>query len=131
MMGGLGVSISKMKIEESVRFEPRCLADLYRRIGEIGAENILCDAMEDLTIQLMRIDKLAKRDRVAEVREIADKIGPVAGRIGLQGLERVARDVSICAENGDVAGFAATVARLVRIGDKSLTAIWDPQGMSI
>lgn len=125
------MSISNLKFEESVLFEPRCLADLYRRMGEIGAENTLCDAMEELTIQLVRIDKLAKRGRVDDVREIVQKIGPVAGQIGLQGLERVALDVAECILNGDDAAFAATVARLGRVGDKSLTAIWDPQGMSI
>lgn len=124
------MSVANMKIDEAVIFEPRRLADLYRRLGEIGAENVLCDAMEELTIQLVRIEKLACRGRVTEVREIAEKIAPVAGRIGLQGLERVARDVSHCASNGDTAGFAATVARLERMGDKSLSAIWDPQGMS-
>lgn len=125
------MSVTKIKVEEAVRFEPRRLAELYRRMGEVGAENVLCDAMEELTIQLVRIEKLAKRGRRAEVLEICEKIGPIAGRIGLQGLERVARDVVDCIRVRDEAGLAATVARLGRMGDKSLTAIWDPQGMLV
>lgn len=95
------MSVANMKIDESVLFEPNRLADLYHRLGEIGAENILCDAMEDLTIQLVRIEKLARRGRRDEVAAIAGKIMPVAGRIGLQGLARVAGDVAHCAQNGD------------------------------
>lgn len=129
--GGHMLSVADLKIEESVLFEPNRLADLYRRLGEIGAENVLCDAMEELTIQLVRIEKLARRGRIDDVRDIAEKIGPVSGRIGLKGLERVAANVAECARNGDNAGFGATVARLSRIGDKSLTAIWDPQDLSV
>lgn len=120
-----------MSFDEAVRFDPRRLADLYRSMGEIGAENILCDTMEELTIQLVRIDKLGKRARIADVREIAERIAPRAEQIGLIGLGRVARDVAECVRNADHAGFAATLARLSRMGDKSLSAIWDPQGMMI
>lgn len=123
--------IATMKLDESVLFEPDRLAELYHRLGEIGAENILCEAMEDLTIQLVRIEKLARRGRRDEVRTLAQSIAPVARRIGLQGLARVAGDVAHCAGNGDSAGYAATVARLSRIGDKSLIVLWDPQGLSV
>lgn len=125
------MAVVNLKVEEAVRFEPRRLADLYRRMGEIGAENTLCDAMEELTIQLVRIEKLAKRGRISDVCDIAEKIAPVAGQIGLRGLECVAYDVAACGRNGDFTGFAATVARITRMGNKSLTAIWDPQGMMI
>ncbi len=120
-----------MKFDEAVRFEPRKLADLYRTLGEIGAENVLCDTMEELTIQLVRIEKLGRRARFDDVREIAERIAPKAEQIGLSGLGGVARAVADCVRNGDLAGFAATLARLSRMGDKSLTAIWDPQGMML
>lgn len=123
--------VINLVFDEAVRFEPSRLADLYRRLGEVGAENALCDAMEELTIQLVRIDKLAKRDKVDDVCQIAEKIAPVAGQIGLRGLECVAYDVAACGRNGDHHGFAATVARIGRMGNKSLSTIWDPQGMSI
>ncbi|MEM8554082.1 MAG: hypothetical protein AAGF71_04560 [Pseudomonadota bacterium] len=125
------MSVTDLKVDEFVRFEPRKLADLYRTMGEIGAENVLCDAMEDLTIQLVRVEKLAKRDRLDSVHDVVMRIVPVAERIGLLGLARVARDVAGCIEVGDKTALAATLARLNRIGDKSLTAIWDPQNLSV
>lgn len=123
--------VTRLKIEERVGFEPRRMADLYRTMGEIGAENVVCDTMEELTIQLVRADRLGKRGKFEEVAEIAHRIAPVAERIGLLGLGRVARDVVACARGDDLAAFSATLARLSRIGDRSLTAIWDPQGMMV
>ncbi|WP_138470953.1 hypothetical protein [Poseidonocella sp. HB161398] len=114
-----------------MRFDSRKLADLYRTMGEIGAENVLCDTMEELTIQLVRIEKLGRRAKFDDVREIAERIAPKAEQIGLAGLGNVARAVADCVRNGDLAGFAATLARLSRMGDKSLSAIWDPQGMML
>jgi len=123
--------VSQLKFDEAIRFEPRRLADLYRTMGEIGAENVLCDAMEELAIQLVKLEKLGRRAQFDEVVNIATRLAPVAERIGLLGLARVCHDVADCARSGDLNGFAATMARMARIGDKSLTAIWDPQGISI
>ncbi|MBE3639370.1 hypothetical protein [Mangrovicoccus algicola] len=120
-----------MTFDEAVRFDPRRLADLYRTMGEIGAENVLCDTMEELTIQLVRIEKLGRRARLQEVREIAERIAPRAEQIGLAGLAGAARAVADCVRLGDRTGAVATMARLSRMGDKSLSAIWDPQGMML
>lgn len=125
------MTVTKLNFEERVCFEPRRMADLYTSMGEIGAENIVCDTMEELTIQLVRADRLGKRGKFDEVAEIALRIAPVADRIGLLGLGRVARDVARCAKADDLAAFGATLARLSRIGDRSLSAIWDPQGMMV
>lgn len=118
------MSVANMKIDESVLFEPNRLADLYHRLGEIGAENILCDAMEDLTIQLVRIEKLARRGRRDEVAAIAGKIMPVAGRIGLQGLARGRRGCgALCAERrcgGLCRDRGAAVADRRQIPDRAL-----------
>ncbi len=40
-------------------------------------------------------------------------------------LARIAGDVLRTADAGDVAAQAATLARLVRIADRSLNAVWD------
>ncbi len=125
------MSVVTLNIEEAVHFEPRCLADLYRSLGEIGAENVLCDTMEELTIQLVRADRLGKRGKTDEVAKIAKQIGPVADRIGLLGLGQVARDLVACIEQEDAASFGAVLARLSRMGDRSLTTIWDPQNMTV
>jgi hypothetical protein len=51
----------------------------------------------------------------------------IADQIGMASLARVARDVSSCAVRVDAAALGATLARLERIADVSLMAIWDMQ----
>ena len=41
------------------------------------------------------------------------------------GLARVARDVTQCLDRGDGIAVAATLSRLIRVGERSLTAVWD------
>jgi hypothetical protein len=46
-------------------------------------------------------------------------------------LSRVADDVTKCIDAGDQVAIAATLARLLRIGERSLTAIWDMQDVIV
>ena len=49
----------------------------------------------------------------------------LAWQIGLLSLAGVAMDLGSTAERGDVPALAAIRARLLRVGNRSLTAIWD------
>ena len=63
------------------------------------------------------------RDRA----EIADS----ASKIGMATLARVARDVDIVMARQDMAAIGATLARLRRVGERSVYAIYDIEDMSV
>lgn len=46
-------------------------------------------------------------------------------------LARVAGDVTRAIDANDAVATAATLARLLRVGERSLTAVWDLQDLSI
>jgi hypothetical protein len=46
-------------------------------------------------------------------------------------LAQVAVDVTRAIDDGDRTAQAATLSRLLRIGENSLTAIWDLQDLSV
>ena len=46
-------------------------------------------------------------------------------------LARVAGDVTRSIDAGDLVATSATLTRLVRIGARSLTAVWDLQDLSV
>lgn len=58
-------------------------------------------------------------------------IQPIATEIGMPLLGQVTRDVCACIESGDAIALGATLARLLRVGERSLYAVWDLQDLSI
>lgn len=46
-------------------------------------------------------------------------------------LARVARDVAELCQADDSAALSAAMARLTRVGERSLIAVWDLQDMSL
>ncbi|MGD9918318.1 MAG: hypothetical protein AB7U46_09875 [Paenirhodobacter sp.] len=117
--------LRKMRIEEPVRLDAERLVALYAELGQVGAERVIALAMEDIALHLVAVKQAAQETR----REVFDRgleeIILLAGQVGMASLVRVARDLKICAERRDRISQEAVLARLLRIGDRSLTAVWD------
>ncbi|MEM1131089.1 MAG: hypothetical protein AAGH83_11305 [Pseudomonadota bacterium] len=120
----------RLKHDESVQIDADHVAQLYIDLGAASAEAVLCKSMEDLALGLARIERYRSAGSVPEMLETAEKLEVVADRIGLQKLAGVARDVMACVESGEPTAIAATMGRLLRLGDQSLSVFWDPQDMS-
>jgi len=123
--------IAMLVFEEKVRLESDRLAELYVQLGEIGAQEVVCRAMEELAMRLARIDEAFSSCKLTALRKGAKGLIGIAEQVGMQRLADVARDVCKCAEGPDPVALGATMARLQRIGDRSLTAIWDLQDLSV
>ncbi len=117
--------------DEGVRLDPDCLVALYSELGEAGAEQVVCKAMEELAARLTEMQRFADEGRIPALVRSARLLIKVAEQIGMLSFARVAADVLAAAAAGDTAGQAATLARLVRIGDRSLTAVWDLRDMTV
>jgi len=65
------------------------------------------------------------------LRKASRSLVAIAEQIGMTVMARVARDVADCAKSQDPVPLAATLARLMRTGEESLTAIWDLQDVTI
>ncbi len=116
---------------ESVRVDTGRLEELYRHLGEAGAEDVVCRALEDLAARLADIERCYRSGEAADMRRYARSLATISEPIGLQSLARVAGDVIICIDYGDPVALAATLARLLRIGESSLTDIWDVAEMPV
>lgn len=117
--------------EEPVRLDRARLEALCDRLGEAEAEELVCRAMEELAVRLSFTERQFRHGKRAEMRQSARALVTIADRIGMQALARVAGDVIGCADRGDDVATAAVVARLVRIGERSLSAIWDFQDLRV
>lgn len=118
-------TLAVLRYDEGVRFDPDRLVALYSDLGEAGAEQVVCRAMEELAARLTEIRRFADEGNPAAMRRSARLLIRVAEQVGMLTFARVAGDVLRATDAGDPAAQAATLARLLRIGDRSLNAVWD------
>ncbi len=124
-------AIEKLRVDEPVRLDPDRLVVLYAELGQLAAERLIAAAMGDLAVHLVAVQLAAQERRNDLLERGAGEIVRLATQVGMVLLARVARDVQICAARRDRMSQAAVLARLMRIADRSLTAVWDLQDMRI
>lgn len=117
--------ISALAVSEAVRVDSRRVAEIMAELGETAAQHVIGLALEQLATALAAVDQaLDQADRAQAVAH-AERISRLAWQIGLLSLAGVAMDLGSAAERGDMPALAAIRARLLRVGNRSLTAIWD------
>ncbi|MFD3190762.1 hypothetical protein ACFMPD_10870 [Sedimentitalea sp. HM32M-2] len=116
---------------ETVRLDRDQLNALYLQLGQSGAEDVVCRAIEELAVRLSHCERLWRQRDDPALRKCARSLIAIAEQIGMNTLARVANDVTITTDSGDTAATAATLFRLIRIGERSLTAVWDLQDLSV
>lgn len=123
--------VLKIRLNETVHVDQDRLGALYAELGEAAAEDVVCRAMEELALRLSHCSRLHTAGQWDELRKCARSLIAIADQIGMLVLARVAQDVIEALDARDVPAVAATLARLLRIGEQSLTAIWDLQDITI
>ena len=117
------MQLMQIRPTEQVCVDQERLALLYTQLGEVGAEDVLCRAMEELALRLSHCKRLHEGQDRAGLRKSVHRLIAIADQIAL--VARVAADVMACIDAGDETATAATLSRLIRSGERSLTAIWD------
>ena len=123
--------VTVLRQEENVRLDPDRLTELYVKLGESGAEEVVCRAMEELAVQLTEIQAVNENGVPGNMQVNARNIAELASDVGLLSLARVAFDVDYCLHFDDQGAISATLARLSRVGDRSLMAVWDLRDLSM
>ncbi|MEM6886738.1 MAG: hypothetical protein AAF636_01225 [Pseudomonadota bacterium] len=123
--------VLKIGLKETVQVDQDRLGALYAELGEAGAEDVVCRAMEELALRLSHCNRLYMEANRGDLRKCARSLIAIADQIGMHILARVAHDVISAIDSSDDVATAATLARLLRIGEQSLTAIWDLQDITI
>jgi len=116
---------------ENVRLDPGKLGELYSQLGEAGAEDVVCRAIEELAVRLTHCERLWRQDNMVDLRKNARSLIAIAEQIGMSAMASIARDVTISIDNEDAPAVAAILFRLLRVGERSLTAVWDQQDITV
>jgi len=125
------MQVSQLHLDEVVRLDVECLDEIREQLGLNGGETAISMAMEDLAVLLYHATKLWCANDLDGLEPAVRQVAGVARRIGMPGLARVAADVLSLCNGGDAVALAATVARMRRVGERSLLAIWDRDDLMI
>lgn len=123
--------VTVLQQTEFVRVDADRLGQLFAQLGERGAEDVVCRAMEELAARLSHADQQYRGGDLAALRKNSRSLVAIADQVGMYLLARVAQDVTSCIDVGDPVALAAVLARLVRVGERSLFAVWDLQDLSL
>nr|WP_174823475.1 hypothetical protein [Ruegeria arenilitoris] len=107
------------------------LNGLYNQLGDKNALDVLCRTVEELAVRLSNCERFWRQRDWIGLRKCARSLVAIAEQIGMTALARVAGDVARCVDAGDAVATGATLSRLIRVGEKSLTVIWDQQDLSV
>lgn len=124
-------AVLKLAYDESVRLDRSQIEVLYQSLGPVGADKVVNHALEEISVTLTQVTRQYHEARLDDLRISVRALIAVAQQVGMMTLARVARDVLELSATHDGAAFGATVARLARIGESSLLAVWDLQDLSV
>ncbi len=125
------MQLLQIRPTETVSVDQERLGSLYSQLGEAGAEDVVCRAMEELALRLSHSDRLHRELNWPDLRKNTRSLIAIADQVGMHMLSQVASDVTRCIDEGNYVAVASTLSRLIRIGERSLTAIWDLQDITI
>ena len=123
--------VVKIRLLEQINLDQSRLGTLYAQLGESSAESVVCRAMEELAVRMAQCDTLWRARNFVQLRKHARSLIAIADQIGMYNLAQVARDVTTCIDASDDIAIAATLSRMLRIGERSLSAIWSMDDLSI
>ena len=124
-------AIVQLTLDEKARLDRDQLEVLYVQLGPAGADKLVNHALEELAVALARVEKHHKAGRMIDVQQGVKGVVTIAQQIGMTTLARVARDVQELSDTTDGAAYCAAMARLGRIGESSLMAVWDIQDIPV
>lgn len=125
------LQVLHIKPRENVCVDQDRLGTLYAQLGATGAEDVICRALEELAIRLSHCEALYRKDLMTDLRKNARSLIAIADQIGMPALSQAAFAVTNCIDREDLVALAATLSRLIRVGERSLVAVWDMQDVPI
>jgi len=100
-------------------------------MGPEDADDVVGRAAEELALRLSHCETQWRQKDAQGFRKSARSLVAIADQIGMLKLARVAGDVTACIDRDDAVATAATLARLLRVGETSLSAVWDLQDVTL
>lgn len=122
-------NIVDLKMAEQVQLDSDRINRLIRNLNQFEAEDTICRAVAELAAQIGKCDQ--ERSDTGGLCDRLQEIRRIAGQLGMCELDIAASNAIDCLHHNDGTATAATLARMIRVGDLSLCAVWDVEGLSV
>jgi hypothetical protein len=124
-------NVVNIRVSEQIQLDQARLGILFAQLGTTSAESVVSRAMEELAVRMSQCDALWRARNLAQLRKHSRSLIAISDQIGMGLLAQVAKDVTNCIDDEDDMAIAATLSRMLRIGERSLSAIWAMEDLSI
>ncbi len=124
-------NVTTLEQKEAVRLDSDRLKGLYHQLGDTSAMDMLCRTIEELAVRLSNCERFWRQRDWDSLRKCARSLVDMSEQVGMTALARVALDVAHSVDAGDIVATGATLGRLIRVGERSLTVIWDQYDLSV
>ncbi|MEO0664400.1 MAG: hypothetical protein AAFR53_02755 [Pseudomonadota bacterium] len=111
--------------DEGVVIDATAFRMLRNQLGEAGANTVVSRAMEEIASRLSLIERSYYEDDRDALWRAAESLSSSAEQVGAVSLTAASEAIAECARVPDPVALAAVVGRLLRLGDRSLSAVWD------
>ncbi|TQS73864.1 hypothetical protein ERN12_09165 [Rhodobacteraceae bacterium] len=121
--------VVQLRTIEPVKVQEETIAALYAQLGPKAAERLLLNAVEELANTLVAMEAAVAGNDLPGLNAAIGSLVPLARKVGLGALEGVAHDLRTCMKRGDDIAAQAVLARILRLGDRSLSKISNIEDM--
>lgn len=108
---------------EMARVDPGRLDGLYGQLESHLANRVVSRTVEEVAARLAQCELLWQQEHWGELRKSARSLIAISDQLGLVSIAKVAADVTRTIDACDLAAVGATLWRLLRIGEQSLSAM--------
>ena len=123
-MEGPVATVVTLSLADRVVIDRERLLVLLREVGEAGTRRLIDRALDEISSRLLAVETGWATGDCARVARTAHSLIAIADQVGMHLLAHVACEVSALARSGDAPALASTVARLQRVGERSMLAMW-------
>ena len=125
------LNVKQMTIAEPVSVDPDRMVELCVELGEMGAETLIMQAMDDLSDSMSAVEAAYLAESWNRMRSELIGLEDLSTHVGMSTMARVARDVRDCLRAEDSVSLMSTMCRLRRITDKSTCAVWEMRDIPV
>lgn len=121
------VEIQNWQEKENQLYNQEVIIDLLNGMDTAKTEDLIYDTVEDIAVAIGQMSVLLTEQNYVRLRALAHSVSVNANMLGLMKLDCLTADLVGCIERCDTHAIAAVVARIQRVGEASLVAIWELQ----